>query len=173
MSGQKRGQQRSRSALFHRKEWRPMLANSVDISSCFNLPDSFSLHYRPMLADLWPSHCQWAPLSVPGEPEGGAPDLRATHCPSPRSPLRSHLAGALLSGLHPWTALLGAGGVQALGLPRGKQSCMFCLYTVSCESGSLKFWYSGRLGKIFWRGTTQHAFLWLHTVFESSCNSNC
>lgn len=78
-----------------------------------------------MLSDLWPPYGQWAPVPVPGEPESWAPDLWATPSSRPWSPLRSHLAGALLSRLHSRTALLGAGGVQAVGLPWGKFLWLF------------------------------------------------
>lgn len=74
-----------------------------------------------MFSDFRPPHGQRAPVPVPGEPEGGAPDLRAPPRPCPRSAFRPHLAGPLLPGLQARTALLGVGGVQTLGIPRGKE----------------------------------------------------
>lgn len=88
-----------------------------------------------MFFDLWPPNGQWAPVSFPGEQESWASDLWATPSSRPRSSLRSHLAGALLPRLHTWTALLGAGGVQALGVPWGKElNASVCRFVQTEES---------------------------------------
>ncbi len=74
---------------------------------------------RPLQPDLRPSHCQRSLTALPEQQEGGAYGLRAPPRLGRRVPLRLHLAGIVFAELHSRPALLGAGGVQTVGL-RGR-----------------------------------------------------
>lgn len=79
---------------------------------------SVNFFLRSLQSDLWPSHRQRSPASFPGQQESGAPNLRAPAGPRRQVALRSHVAGVVFPELKWRSALLGAGGVQTVGLFR-------------------------------------------------------